>query len=96
MSWKLWFPWLLLLASQQDMLYQGVDVLEIAFSSSEDSDVPALVPLHTLLAIINDIPPEGLSSCSSTTEKRKAESELETLCVVIFAHLICRVLRSTL
>lgn len=58
MSWKLWFPWLLLLASHQDMLHQGVDVLEIAFRSREDSDVAALVPLHIMLAIIHEIPPE--------------------------------------
>lgn len=40
------------------MLHQGVDVLEIAFSSSEDCDVAALVPLHIMLAIIREIPPE--------------------------------------
>lgn len=39
---------------------------------------------------------EGLSGCNSCTEERKAESELETLCVVIFAYLIYSVLRNTL
>lgn len=65
--------------------------------SSEDGDVATLVPLHTVLAHIHmKSHQEGLSGCNSCTEKRKAESELETLCVVIFAYLIYHVLRNAL